>query len=132
MRQVGAHIGSVVDITFTTRSGAPHTEPYRVVSQISFPQIGGYVSLGTGILTTTAGLIHVACEPGPQLALCRQQFAGHNLGTGGVRASFVPGPRGKAALDRYVAEYPSITSQPLARPPWSISARRSTSRSSSG
>ena len=38
MHQVGAHIGSVVDITFTTHSGALRTEPYRVVSQISFPQ----------------------------------------------------------------------------------------------
>jgi ABC-type antimicrobial peptide transport system permease subunit len=36
------------------------------------------------------------------------------IGTGGVRVSFVPGPRGKAALDRYLAAYPSITSQPLA------------------
>jgi len=114
MHQVGAHIGSVVDITFTTHSGAPHTEPYRVVSQISFPQFGGFVSLGTGILTTTAGLIHVACPPGPQLALCRKEFAAHNLGNGGVRVSFVPGPQGKATLDRYLAAYPSITSQPLA------------------
>jgi len=112
MRQVGAHIGSVVDITFTTHSGAPNTEPYRVVSQVSFPQYGGFVSLGTGALLTTAGLVHVACLPGPQLALCRQKVA--NFGGGGVRVSFVPGPRGKAALDRYLSAYPSITSQPLA------------------
>ena len=112
MHQVGAHIGSVVDITFTTHSGAPHTEPYRVVSQVSFPQFGGFVSLGTGILTTTAGLIHVACLPGPQFALCRQKVA--NIGGGGVRVNFMPGPRGKAALDRYLAAYPSITSEPLA------------------
>ena len=65
MRQLGARIGSVVDITFTTRSGAPHTEPYRVVSQVSFPQYGGFVSLGTGMLLTTAGLIHVACPRVP-------------------------------------------------------------------
>ena len=112
MHEVGAHIGSVVDITFTTHSGAPHTEPYRVVSQISFPQFGGFVSLGTGILTTTAGLVHVACPPGPQLALCRQKVAQHR--GRGVRVTFVPGPSGKAALDRYLAAYPSITSQPLA------------------
>jgi hypothetical protein len=114
MHQVGAHIGSVVDITFTTRSGTPHTEPYRVVSQISFPQFGGFVSLGTGILTTTAGLVRVGCLPGPQLALCRRQFTAHNVGNGGVRVSFVPGPSGSAAMDRYLAAYPSITSLPLA------------------
>ena len=112
MRQVGAHIGSVVDITFTTHSGVPRTEPYRVVSQISFPQFGGFVSLGSGILTTTAGLVRVGCLPGPQLALCRQKVA--NIGGGGVRVSFAPGPSGKAAMDHYLAEYPSITSEPLA------------------
>ncbi len=112
MHQVGAHIGSVVDITFTTHSGALRTEPYRVVSQISFPQFGGFVSLGSGALTTTAGLVHVACPPGPQLALCTQKVS--NIGGGGVRASFVPGPRGRAALDRYLAAYPSIVSFPLA------------------
>jgi hypothetical protein len=101
-----------VNITFTTHSGAPHTEPFRVVSQVSFPQYGGFVSLGTGILMTTAGLVHVACLPGPQLALCRQKVAG--IGTGGVRVTFVSGPRGRAALDRYLAAYPSITSQPVA------------------
>ena len=114
MHQVGAHIGSVVDITFITRSGAPHTEPYRVVSQIAFPQLGGFVSLGTGVLMTTAGLIHVACLPGPTLALCRRAFAAHNFSTGGIRVSFVPGPSGKAAMDHYLAAYSSIAQQPLA------------------
>jgi hypothetical protein len=112
MHQLGASIGSVVDITFTTHSGAPRTEPYRVVSQVSFPQYGGFVSLGTGILMTTAGLLHVACPPGPQLALCRQKVA--NIGNGGVRVTFESGPTGRAALERYLAAYPSITSQPLA------------------
>ncbi|HEY6427557.1 MAG TPA: ABC transporter permease [Acidimicrobiales bacterium] len=112
MHLVGAHIGSVVDITFTTHTGHPRTEPYRVVSQISFPQYGGFVSLGTGILLTTAGLVHAACPPGPQLALCRRKVA--SIGTGGVRVTFVPGPRGKAAMERYLAAYPSITSEPFA------------------
>ncbi len=113
MHVVGAHIGSVVEITFTTNSGALRTEAYRVVSQISFPQEGGFVSLGTGILLTTAGLVHAACPPGPQLALCRQKVAG-NISGGGIRVTFVPGPRGKTVMDRYMAEYPSITSQPVA------------------
>ncbi len=112
MHLVGARIGSVVDITFTTHTGHPHTEPYRVVSQVSFPQYGGFVSLGTGILLTTAGLVHAACPPSPQLALCRQKVA--SISTGGVRVSFVPGPSGKTAMDRYLAAYPSITSEPLA------------------
>ncbi|HXN59854.1 MAG TPA: ABC transporter permease [Acidimicrobiales bacterium] len=113
MHLVGARIGSVVPITFTTHTGALRTTAYRVVSQVSFPQEGGFVSLGTGILLTTAGLVHAACAPGPQFALCRQKVAGKISG-GGIRVNFVPGPRGKAAMDRYLAAYPSITSQPLA------------------
>ena len=37
----------------TTHSGTRRTEPFRVVSQNSFPQYGGFVSLGTGVLLTT-------------------------------------------------------------------------------
>ena len=131
MHQVGAHIGSVVDITFTTHSGAPHTEPYRVVSQISFPQFGGFVSLGTGILTTTAGLVHVACLPGPQLALCRQKVAniGKRWGQGAASRRARAGRRPWTATWRHT---PRLPHSPSLRPPWSTSARRSTSRSSSG
>jgi hypothetical protein len=112
MRDVGAHLGSIVDITVTTHTGAPRTEPFRVVAQTSFPQLGGFVSLGTGVLMTTAALVHVACAPGPQLALCRQKVA--DIGNGGLRVSFVSGPRGRAALEHYQREYTQIASEPLA------------------
>ena len=88
------------------------TVPFRVVSQISFPQFGGFVSLGTGVLITMAGLVHVACPPGPQRALCRQTFAAQHR-PGGIMVSFVPGPSGKAAINHYLAAYPSIAAQPL-------------------
>ena len=80
MRQVGAHIGSVVEVTVTTHSGTRRTEPFRVVSQNSFPQYGGFVSLGTGVLLTTAGLEHAACLPGPTLALCHQKLGDAHQG----------------------------------------------------
>ena len=111
MRQVGTHLGSVVKVTVTTHSGAKRTEPFRVVSQNSFPQYGGFVSLGTGVLLTTTGLERAACLPGPTLARCHQSFG--DVTKGVVRATFVPGPRGKAALDHYVAAYSSIASKPL-------------------
>ena len=112
MHLVGAHIGSVVDVTVTTHSGAQRTEPFRVVSQPSFPQLGGFVSLGTGVLMTTADLVHIACPPGTQQALCRQKTGG--LQTGGIRVSFVSGPRGKAAMERYVAANAPIVTTPIA------------------
>ncbi len=113
MRQVGAQIGSDVDVTVTTHSGARRTEPYRVVAQNSFPQRGGFVSLGTGVLMTSAGLERAMCPPGPQLALCRQKV-GPGSGKGGIRVRFASGPRGKAAMDRYLAAYAPIASEPLA------------------
>ncbi len=112
MHLVGAHVGSVVDVTVTTHSGARRTEPFRVVAQTSFPQLGGFVSLGTGVLMTTADLVHVACPAGPHSATCRQKTGG--LQTGGVRVSFAPGPRGKAAVDHYLAAYAPITTEPVA------------------
>jgi hypothetical protein len=112
MRIVGARLGSVVDVTMTTHSGATRTEPFRVVSQTSFPQLGGFVSLGTGALMTTAGLVHAACPPDHQLALCGEKVG--NVRKGGVRVSFVSGPQGKAAMDHYLAANGPIASEPLA------------------
>jgi hypothetical protein len=111
MRLVGAHLGSVVKVTVTTHSGARRTEPFRVVSQNSFPQEGGFVSLGTGALLTTSGLERALCLPGPTLALCRREVGGKS--TGGIRVTFVSGAAGKAAMDHYLVAYPSITSKPL-------------------
>jgi hypothetical protein len=111
MRQVGAHLGSVVDVTVTTHSGATRRVAFRLVSQNSFPQLGGFVSLGTGVVFTTAGLQRALCPLGPQLALCRQHVG--NLSGGGVRVTFVPGPRGGAAMRHYLAAYPNISSMPV-------------------
>jgi hypothetical protein len=112
MHLVGAHIGSVVDVTVTTHSGAQRTEPFRVVSQTSFPQLGGFVSLGTGVLMTTADLVHIACPPGTQQALCRQKTGG--LQNGGIRVSFASSPQGKAAMDRYLSVNAPIVTEPVA------------------
>src|ERR1019366_4865249 len=80
MRQVGAHVGSDVRVTVTSHSGAKRTVSYRVVSQNSFPEYGGFVSLGIGALLTTAALERAFCAPGPQLAECRQKTEKHNNG----------------------------------------------------
>ncbi len=112
MHEVDAHIGSVVNVTVTTHSGAQRTEPFRVVSQNSFPQLGGFVSLGTGVLMTTADLVHIACPAGGHQATCRQKTGG--LQTGGIRVSFASDPRGRSALGHYLATYAPITTRPVA------------------
>ncbi len=113
MRQVRAHVGSDVRVTATTHSGERRTVSYHVVSQDSFPEYGGFVSLGTGVLLTNAGLERAVCAPGPQLAECRQKYEEHSNGTGAVRVSFVSGPRGRAAVMHYLHAYPYITARPL-------------------
>ncbi len=101
MRKVGAHLGSVVDVTIRDQ-----TAPFRVVSQVSFPVIaGGIVSLGTGALITIPALYDTLCPPGPRQALCRQQTQAHS--NSGILASVVSGPRGRAAINHYLDVYPS-------------------------
>ncbi|MEP7026679.1 MAG: ABC transporter permease, partial [Actinomycetota bacterium] len=100
MRQAGAHLGSVVQVTVSSPAGQKRTVPFRVVAQISFPVISGAVELGHGVLFTTAGYDAAVCPPGPRQARCRE--AVHSTGNNGILASVVPGPRGQAAISRYL------------------------------
>jgi hypothetical protein len=107
MRGVGARVGSVVDVTVSLLSGGKRTVPFRVVAQMSLPVVGNAVALGTGAVFTLAGYEDAACAPGPARTACRQDVAQST--NGGMLASFVPGPRGQAAVNRYLDRYPSIT-----------------------
>jgi hypothetical protein len=99
MRQVGAHLGSVVRIGAARHSGAQRSVSLRVVGQVSLPVLGGFVSLGSGALLTNAALENAQCPPGPERAECRVQVEAHS--GAGVLASFVSGPRGRAAIRYY-------------------------------
>ncbi len=107
MRAVGARVGSVVDVTVSLPSGGKRTVPFRVVGQVSLPVIGNAVALGNGAIFTMAGYEDAACAPGPMRAACRKEVA--QATNGGMLASFVPGPRGRAAANRYLDRYRSIT-----------------------
>jgi hypothetical protein len=102
MRQVGARVGSIVDVTVSSPFGGKRTVPFRVVSQISFPVLGGgIVSLGTGAVFTIAGYQAAACPVGPKHASCQRAAAATSAG-GGLLVRFVSGSRGKAAINRYL------------------------------
>ena len=68
MRQAGAHVGSVVQVTVPLPSGGRRTVPFRVVSQISFPVVADAVSLGNGAAFTIAGYQAAVCPSGPRQA----------------------------------------------------------------
>ena len=89
MRQMGAHVGSVVD--FSIRNG---TVPLRVVAEVSFPVLlAGSVSLGNGALLSTAGFLAAECPPGRLHTLCLQKInGGLNTGGGALMVSVVPRP----------------------------------------
>jgi hypothetical protein len=109
MRQVGAHVGSVVD--FSIRNG---TVPLRVVAEVSFPVLlAGSVSLGNGALLSTAGFLAAECPPGRLHTLCLQKInEGLNTGGGALMVSVVPGPRGQQDISRYLKNYQSIAALP--------------------
>jgi hypothetical protein len=112
MNQVGARLGSVVQVTAPLPSGGTRTAPFRVVSQVSLPVLAGTVSLGTGAVVTLAGYENAVCPPGPKQMRCRTAVVeGTN---GGMLVSVVPGPRGAAAINHYFDTYRALTALAVA------------------
>jgi putative ABC transport system permease protein len=108
MRQVDAHLGSLVHVTVSLPSGGKRTVTFHVVSQVSFPVIGGAVSLGSGAVLTTAGYEDTVCPRSSARAACIEAALATTNG-GGVLVRFVSGPEGKAAINRYLDAYRSTT-----------------------
>jgi hypothetical protein len=107
MREAGVRVGSVVNVTVSVPTGGKRTVPFRVVSQISFPVVGGgIVSLGNGAAFTIAGYQAAACAPGPKHASCLRAEVAATAG-GGLLVRFAYDPKGQAALNHYLAVYGS-------------------------
>jgi hypothetical protein len=110
MRQVGAHLGSIVRVTVASPTGGKRSTPFRVVSQISFPVVAGAVGLGTGVAFTIAGYQAAVCPSGPRQAACRRAVVGTD--DGAVLASVVSGPRGQSAVNHYLDVDGSLVTLP--------------------
>jgi FtsX-like permease family len=108
MRKVGAHVGSLVHVAMSLPSGRKRTGTFHVVSQVSFPVLGGAVSLGTGAVITQAAYEHTLCPAQPGRAACLQGALTTSNG-GGMLVRVVPGPEGKAAISHYLDTYRSTT-----------------------
>lgn len=106
MREVGAHIGEVVRVTVSPTSRGRQSAPFLVVAQMSLPVAGDAVSLGSGAVLTLAGYEDAACPPGPARPACQQRVRAS--ANGGILASVVPGPKGRAAVNRYINRYPTL------------------------
>ena len=112
MRQVGARLGTIVDLTVALPAGGERTVPLRVVSQISFPVLGGVVGLGRGAALTIAGYETAVCPAGPRRPSCLRALLSGPI-SGGILASVVTGQRGQAAVNYYLGSYRSITALPI-------------------
>jgi hypothetical protein len=112
MRQVGAHVGSEVEITVSSPTGRKRTVPFRVVSQVSLPTLGGGVNLGTGAVFSIRGYQAAVCPPGAGREKCQRDLL--RAGSYGVLASVVPSTQGKTAITHYLNAYPSIASPAVA------------------
>jgi hypothetical protein len=112
LRQLGAHLGSVVEVTVVSPLGGRRTVPFRVVSEVSLPTLGGGVDLGSGAVFTAQGYDHAACPPGPSRPKCTATV--RSAGSSGILASVVPGPRGRAAVAHYLKAYQSFADPAVA------------------
>jgi hypothetical protein len=120
MRQLGAHVGSVLAATIGRGRGEQRTVPLRVVSQVSFPVFAGAgEGLGSGLLFSRAGFEAAACAPGPTHALCfRKEAEELGNGGGGLLVGVAPGPLGRADINRYLATHQAGAALP--EPPTSL------------
>ncbi len=109
MRQAHAHIGSLVRVALTAPSGRTRTATFEVVSQISFPVLGGEVGLGSGAAFTLAAYRDAVCPPGPGRAACLEP-AGPLAG--GLLVSVAPGAAGNAAVVHYLRANAAVAAEP--------------------
>ncbi len=111
MRQVHAHIGSVIPVSVTTPSGGKRTVPLRVVGAVPLPVLSGYAGLGNGALLTLPGYEAAVCPPGPGQAACQRAASGQSLEA--ILASVVPGAHGQQAVTHFLDTDPSMAVLPV-------------------
>lgn len=111
MRQVGAHLGSVVRVSVTSPAGVTSTRRFRVVGEVPLPVVGGFVGLGNGALFTISGYEAAACTSQLGRQACDQAVEGGSFGA--IVTKTVPGAPGRAAVAHYLASDPFYASAPV-------------------
>jgi hypothetical protein len=110
LHQVGAHLGSIVHVTFQVPSGGTRTASFRVVGTASFPSDFGLGGLGTGAALTFAGYLDALCPPGSAQTSCLSAYRANEQFV--VVVNTVPGVAGRADIAHYVRSYPGIAQLP--------------------
>jgi hypothetical protein len=99
LREMGAHLGSILPVTITTENHAPSPVRFEVVGTTVFAPELADGGLGVGVLMTRQGAIAAACGNNVSAA-CDASATGEleQFGGWGILISAVPGPAGRAAL----------------------------------
>jgi ABC-type antimicrobial peptide transport system permease subunit len=112
LRQLGAHVGSRVQVVGFGRGSKKQPTPFQVVGTVVLSSAATSGGLGTGAVFNLGGLLTSAgrCAPGPKLRACLIKTV---IGAGGAfEVRVVPGPQGRAAEATLAREYPSAVSFP--------------------
>jgi ABC-type lipoprotein release transport system permease subunit len=114
LRQVGAHVGSVIPVTIATPA-ISRTAELRVVGTTSFAPVLDSGGLGDGAVLTLGAGIHVLCGSGAASATCQKRTAeGLSQVSGwGILISAVPGPAGRAAISSIARRYAASVNLPI-------------------
>lgn len=105
LHQIGAHVGSVVEVALPLPTGGTRTLPFRVVGLISFPIVGDVGGLGSGALFTLGGYEDAVCPVGPTRARCLEGVLMNS--NAGYLTSVKPGPQQQATINHLLDEYQS-------------------------
>jgi len=111
LRQVGAHVGSVVRVSVPDAHGGTRTSRYRVVGVTSFPPDFGTGGLGTGAVFDFAGF-GARCAPGTKPSHCAIDET--YSGAGAIVVQTVSSVAGRSTLNRLIATYEGDVSLPVA------------------
>ncbi len=110
LRQIGAHIGSLVRVAAPDVGGRGRTSLDRVVGTAVFPPNVGTAGLGTGAVLTLDGLLGDQCAPGRAGQAC--QVRAVTMAGGAILVRVAPGPGRAAALARLARAYPDAVQFP--------------------
>lgn len=110
LREVGAHIGSLVTVTLPTPTGSTRKASFRVVGSAVFPPDFGTGRLGAGAVFSLQGVLGSACPTGRAQTDCYSRLLQTTDGSVLVRAADTPG------AEAYLARLERIYSSQLNLP----------------
>jgi hypothetical protein len=115
LRQLGAHIGSWVDVSVPLGNKVVSSR-FQVVGTAVFPSDFSADTLGTGAGFPLDALLGGKCGRAPSRQEC--ELGALVAKNGSFVVQMVPGPRGQAAIDQLAREYPTDVEFPT--PPTNV------------